>query len=155
MKLHVKKKKQKKKTEIMALNHWPCTIILALAVYAEIFLLLALVHKDTFMNGDNLNGALILQGTNFCFSCFHMLYFDHVNLCVLELQNIRRNKIARDIWEYLSVTTPVASSFVVVPKGTQPRGRNEGKEIAAICPAVKRCWGEGSGVVSVVFSSEG
>lgn len=55
----------------------------------------------------------------FCFSCFHMLYFDHVNLCVLELQNIRRNKIARDIWEYLSVTTPVASSFVVVPKGTQ------------------------------------
>lgn len=71
-----------------------------------------------------------------------MLCFDHVNLCELELQNIRRNKIARDTWECLNVTTPVASSFVVVPKGTQQSGRNEGKEITAICPAVKHCWGE-------------
>lgn len=84
-----------------------------------------------------------------------MLYFDHVNLCELELQNTRRNKIARDVREYLNVSTSVASSFVVVPKGTQQSGRNEGNEITAICPAVKHCWGEGSRVVSVVFSNEG
>lgn len=90
--------KKTKKTEIMALNHWPCTIILALAVYAEIFLLLALVHKDTFMNGDNLNGALILQGTNFCFSCFHMLYFDHVNLNCKILEEIRLPETFGNTW---------------------------------------------------------